>query len=205
MTKIKTDLYKISLEDVSKAGFILADAFEIDPIWKIVLGSCSKAQRNSWFEAPVRYCMKYGTAMASSSSIEGFIGWLPGGFAEMTFDRMLKSGATKSGKKAGFKAMLRMMPLKIFDEHRKIHMGNKPYIYVMIVGVSPQFQGKGVGGKLLRAVIAESEKTGLPIYLETGTPNNVAMYEHLGFIVLDKIAVPKLNVPQWELVRYPKQ
>ncbi|MCK5757889.1 MAG: GNAT family N-acetyltransferase [Clostridiales bacterium] len=204
MTPIKNKLYEIAETDIPKAGQILADAFEHDPIWKQVLAGCSSTKRNAWFESPVKYCMKYGKAIAPSPDIEGFIGWLPSEFAEMTFERMLRSGATKSGKKVGFKAMLRMMPLRIFDEDRKKYMGNKPHIYVMIVGVSPKFQGHGIGGNLLRSVIAESEKTNLPIYLETSTSDNVSMYEHLGFRVLKKILVPKLSLIQWELLREPK-
>ena len=98
-----------------------------------------------------------------------------------------------------------MMPLRILDEDRKKNMGNRPHIYVMVVGVSQKFQNKGFGGKLVRQVLAESEKSGLPIYLETGTADNVSMYEHLGFKVIDKINIPKMNLPQWELIREPKQ
>lgn len=192
-------------KDIKKTGEVLADAFEHDPIWENILSSCSLKQRSDWFQSPVRYCMKYGKAMISSPEIEGFIGWLPSEFAEMSFIRMLKSGALRSGSKAGYKARVRMMPLRILDKDRKRNMGNRPHIYVMVVGVSQKFQNKGFGGKLLRQVIAKSEESGLPIYLETGTTENVSMYEHLGFKVIDKINIPKLNLPQWELIREPKQ
>ncbi len=204
MTPIKNELYEIKEADIPKAGQILAAAFEHDPIWEQVLVGCSSSKRNAWFECPVKYCMKYGKAIAPSPDIEGFIGWLPSEFAEMSFVRMLKSGALRSGSKVGYKARVRMMPLRILDEDRKKNMGNRPHIYVMIVGVSPKFQGHGIGGKLLRSVITESAKTSLPIYLETSTSDNVSMYEHLGFRVLKKILVPKLNLIQWELLRKPK-
>ncbi len=198
------NLYKLQESDIEKAGKVLADAFEHDPIWGRIMKGCSREQRSAWFQSPVRYCMKYGTAIATSPEIEGFTGWLPSEYSEMTFGRMIKSGATRSGKKAGFRPMFRMMPLRVFDKDRKKHMKDKPFIYVMIVGVSPQHQGQGFGGKLIRRIIKESERTGLPIYLETSTEPNVAMYNHLGFEILDKILLPKLNIPQWEMLREPK-
>lgn len=200
----KSNLYLLNEKEIIKAGEVLADAFEHDPIWENVLSGCSLKQRTDWFQSPVRYCMKYGNAIISSPEIEGFIGWLPSEFAEMTFVRMLKSGALRSGSKVGYKARVRMMPLRILDEDRKKNMRNRPHIYVMVVGVSQKSQNKGFGGKLIRQVIAESKKSGLPIYLETGTTENVSMYEHLGFKVIDKINIPKLNLPQWELIREPK-
>ena len=148
--------------------------------------------------------MKYGHAMATSPEIEGFIGWLPGEFSQMTFGRMLKSGISGSSRKIGWRPMFRMMPLRVFETDRKKHMQDIPYIYVMIVGVSPKFQGQGFGGKLLRGVIKESEKRGVPVYLETSTEKNAAMYNHFGFKTLAEINLPKLNLPQWEMLREPE-
>lgn len=197
------NIYKIQNSDIEKAGAVLADSFEHDPIWEKVLKGCSPVQRRTWFQSPVRYCMKYGAAIATSHAIEGFAGWLPGEYSEMTFGRILKSGVYHTGNKAGFKPMLRMMPLRVFDADRKKHMQDRPYIYVMIIGVAPEYQGQGFGGKLLRNIINESDNTGLPIYLETSTHGNVAMYNHLGFKTLDEINLPKLNLPQWEMLREP--
>jgi len=197
-------IYVIKDSDVEKVGAVLADAFEHDPIWEKILEGCSHAKRSAFFQSPVRYCMKYGGAIATSPKIEGFAGWLPGEYSEMSFGRLLKSGATRSGRKAGFKTMFRMIPLRVFDADRKKHMQGRPYIYVMIVGVAPIYQGQGFGGKLLRNIISGSDDTGLPIYLETATQGNADMYNHLGFKTLDEINLQKLNLPQWEMLREVK-
>jgi len=204
MSSQSDSLYRIQDSDIEKAGLVMADAFSNDPIWKRILEGCSLKQRSIWFQNPVRFCMKYGHAMATSPEIEGFIGWLPGEFSQMTFGRMLKSGISGSSRKIGWRPMFRMMPLRVFETDRKKHMQDIPYIYVMIVGVSPKFQGQGFGGKLLRGVIKESEKRGVPVYLETSTEKNAAMYNHFGFKTLAEINLPKLNLPQWEMLREPE-
>lgn len=196
-------MYKIQEKDISNVSRTLATAFEHDPIWEKILGGCTKEQKNAWFQCPVRYCMMFGDAVAPSAETEGFIGWLHNEYSEMTFSRMLKCGAVRYAKKAGSKPTRRMMPLRVFDKKRKKHMAGRDFIYVMIVGVNPNLQGQGFGGKLIRYVVTESENEGLPIYLETSTEKNVAMYEYFGFKVIDKIMIPKLNLLQWILLREP--
>jgi ribosomal protein S18 acetylase RimI-like enzyme len=87
---------------------------------------------------------------------------------------------------------------------RKAHMKRRTYIYLMVLGVASEFQGQGFGGKLLRALIEESEQAGIPIYVETETESNVEMYKRFGFRVLDQITLPIINLPQWEMAREPQ-
>lgn len=68
-----------------------------------------------------------------------------------------------------------------------------------VIAVAPAYQGQGFGGKLLRALIEKSERTGTPLYLET--ESNVRMYEHLGFTVVKEIVLPIVNLPMWEMTR----
>ncbi len=89
------------------------------------------------------------------------------------------------------------------DQDRKEHMRGRDYIYLLMIGVDPQYQGQGYGGQLLSGLIEESEQTGLPIYLETETENNVSVYEHFGFKVVDKVTLPQIDLPMWELIREP--
>ncbi len=73
------------------------------------------------------------------------------------------------------------------------------------MGVSQQFQGKGYGRKLIRAVIEKAETERKPIYLETQKEGNVSLYEKYGFTVKKKIILPEpLNLPMWLMVRDAK-
>ena len=73
------------------------------------------------------------------------------------------------------------------------------------MGVSQEFQGKGFGGKLLRAVIEKAETERKPIYLETQKEENVNLYEKFRFSVKKKVILPEpLNLPMWLMVRDAK-
>ena len=83
-------------------------------------------------------------------------------------------------------------------------MKGREYVYLLIIGVASEYQGQGLGGKLLRALIEESEEAGIPIYTETQTERNVRFYERQGFKQLDRITLPVIHLPHWEMIREPE-
>jgi len=59
----------------------------------------------------------------------------------------------------------------------------EPHYYLTLLGVPPDFQGRGYARTLLEAVHACSEAHPLStgVYVETGNPRNVSFYEHFGY------------------------
>jgi len=55
---------------------------------------------------------------------------------------------------------------------------------VHTIGVDPEWQGKGVGRALLRALLARADEYAAPVYLEVRTDNDAAigLYEAHGFV-----------------------
>jgi ribosomal protein S18 acetylase RimI-like enzyme len=203
------NLYKVQKKDISKAGAVLADAFQHDPVWnKFFKGEAKIEQKGTVFESPIRYCLKYGEVYATSEHLEGVAVWVPGDLADMTIWRLIRSGAIISGMKA-MKVFTRLAWKKglVFEPmqaDRKANMRGRPFIYLMIIGVASEFQGQGFGGKLLGALIEESEQAGIPIYVETEPEKNVRMYERFGFRSVNQITLPILDLPMWEMVREPR-
>jgi ribosomal protein S18 acetylase RimI-like enzyme len=75
--------------------------------------------------------------------------------------------------------------------------------YVMVVGVEPAAQGSGVGRALLQPIMDRAQAAGLPCYLETAQPNNVAFYEHLGFRRLVETVDHQSGLRLWTFRRDP--
>ena len=90
---------------------------------------------------------------------------------------------------------------KPMEDDRKRHMSDRRFVYLQIIGVARDFQGKGYGGRLLRALLEQCDQEGVPLYLETETEDNVDMYKKFGFRVLQVINLPVLDLPMWEMVR----
>lgn len=68
--------------------------------------------------------------------------------------------------------------------------------------VEPERQGQGIGAKLMRHFCQRVDDAGAAAYLETDKPENVAMYEHFGFVVTGE--TPVLDVPNWFMWRAPR-
>jgi GNAT superfamily N-acetyltransferase len=56
-----------------------------------------------------------------------------------------------------------------------------PQYYVLVVGVVPELQGRGLGSALMRPTLDHCDEVGLPAYLEASSERSAALYERLGF------------------------
>lgn len=201
------ELYHITKNDMPRAGAVLAEAFNDDPVWDKVFEGLPdrEGKMKAFFEIPVRFCSTYGEAYASSPGLEGIAGWVPGETADMTVWRLLRSGALSSGLKLGTTFSKRIQPIfEPLEKDRRSHMEGRRYVYLQIIGVAPDHQGRGIGGKILRSLIAQCERSGLSIYLETQTEKNLGMYEKFGFRTVKEMTLPMIDVLSWEMVREPE-
>jgi ribosomal protein S18 acetylase RimI-like enzyme len=200
-------LYRVQKGDIARIVKVLADAFQRDPLWnKICEGESDLEKRfRAFFEVPVRHCLKYGEVYALSDNLEGVVAWVPGKYADMTAWRIIRSGAVGAAMRIGSNASKKMGAVfKSVTEDRREHMAGHAFLYLLIVGVATELQGKGFGRKLIDAAIEKSEREGLQLYLETETEENMKMYEHFGFRLLKRITLPIVDLPLWEMARKPK-
>jgi len=200
-------LYRVQKGDIARVGKVLADAFQHDPVWnKICEGESDLEKRfRDIFEVPIRHCLKYGEVYATSENLEGIVAWVPGKYADMTMWHIIRSGAMGAAMRVGSNAAKKMGPVfKPVSEDRHEHMAGRTFLYLLIVGVATELQGKGFGRKLIGAAIEKSEREGLQLYLETETEENVKMYKHFGFSLFKRITLPIVDLPMWEMVRKPK-
>jgi ribosomal protein S18 acetylase RimI-like enzyme len=56
--------------------------------------------------------------------------------------------------------------------------------YLFMLGVEPELQGRGHGGRLLRTLSAQADRDGLPCYLETDRESSMRLYTSHGFAVM---------------------
>ena len=58
---------------------------------------------------------------------------------------------------------------------------DEPHWYLGIAAVHPEHQGRGLGGAVIRSLLAERIAADAPAFLITTAPGNVPIYERLGF------------------------
>ena len=91
--------------------------------------------------------------------------------------------------------------LKLLSVIEKKHP-TEPHWYLPLLGIDPKWQGRGLGGALLKVKLAECDATLTPAYLETQKPENVPYYERFGFQVTEVIELPA-TPPIWLMWRDP--
>jgi ribosomal protein S18 acetylase RimI-like enzyme len=193
-----SDLYKIQKKDLKNAVNVLTNAFSKDSMWKEVFDDEDKNRVLT--EVMVRFCLKYGNVLSTSDNLEGIMAIAPHD-KEMTTLRVILSGSFFLSMKISKEAKkMEILSNAVEEAKKSLNLG--PYIHLLIMGVSEEFQGKGFGGKLLRALIEKAETEKKSIYLETQKEDNITFYEKYGFSVKKKIILPEpLNLPMWLMLR----
>jgi len=77
------------------------------------------------------------------------------------------------------------------------HVPDEPCYFMDIVGVHPTARGTGVGRALVAHGLARASSERLPAFLETGNPDNVPLYEHLGFRLVKRANAPDRGPTIW--------
>lgn len=86
--------------------------------------------------------------------------------------------------------------LKRERQLKKQHL-NEPHIHPMIIGVKKEFQGRGVGPRLIQEVMSYHKNNKLSCIIETTTRSNLKLYEKFGFRVTKETS--DLNYPLFYL------
>ncbi|MHA1945671.1 MAG: GNAT family N-acetyltransferase [Candidatus Hodarchaeales archaeon] len=202
------ELYKVQKKDIEVASQVLGEAFHNDPAWIYVIPDKNERKEKLpfVFEYVVRYSLKYGEVYAPTENLEGITAWVPHITVEKSIWRILRSGAFRAALKMGNEIGKRVE--KLFDQidkDRREHMKDRSYLYLQAIGVLPEFQGQGFGGRLLKPMFVKADIEGILIYLETETEKNMHIYSKYGFQTLKEGPAPGADLYFWEMVREPRK
>ncbi|MFF7274058.1 GNAT family N-acetyltransferase [Streptomyces griseorubiginosus] len=85
----------------------------------------------------------------------------------------------------------------------EVHPAGRAHEYLWMIGVAPGRQGEGLGTALLGSVLERCDREGVPAYLEASSERSRALYERLGFELVDR----PLDLPDgpqmWPMWREP--
>jgi GNAT superfamily N-acetyltransferase len=171
-------------DDVSRLKSVLAAAFHEDPIfgWLMPDEATRQARLRRFFELELRHVALTRGCAWTSSALNGAALSLPPGAWRLPTRVLFTQGPSFA---RAFGARLpRAAGLLSTIEQRHIR---EPHYYFAYVGVSPEAQGQGLGTALMRPTLDRCDDEGLPAYLEASSERNAALYERLGFELMDEL------------------
>jgi ribosomal protein S18 acetylase RimI-like enzyme len=120
-------------------------------------------------------------------------------YAERLLD-LIRAGLLLTPLALGLTATRRLSRLGAVNAalHRKY--APRPHLYLQMIAVALEGQGRGVGSRLLAHGLARADASGRAVYLETDVPRNLALYQRHGFEVVGQ-STELLDTPVWALVR----
>ncbi|MGW1096370.1 GNAT family N-acetyltransferase [Streptomyces sp. NPDC002455] len=85
-----------------------------------------------------------------------------------------------------------------------VHPHDRAHEYLLMIGVSPERQGEGIGEALMRGVLERCDREGTPAYLEASSERSRSLYERLGFAFMGRTVDLPQGPPMWPMWREPR-
>ena len=194
------DVRIAELADVPALVPVLARAFADDPFicWLVRTDAKREAGFARFFELALRHLSIPFGEVYTNDEHSGAALWVPPNKWHMGLAKeilLLRHFAAICGWSRLVGVQLATVPMA------KAHP-TEPHHYLMVVGVDPEVQGKGVGRALLSPMLATCDRDRLPAYLETATERNLGYYQNLGFAITGEHAI-KNGPKMWFMTRAP--
>ena len=139
----------------------------------------------AFFAATVGDAIPLGSVFAVTNGprVEAAAVWLPPGAFPWTLARKLAATPTL-GRVAV--ADPRAFPtfLRYGGKVERSHPDERHW-YLEAISVRPECQRRGLGSRLVTPILERADGEGVPCYLETSDPANIAFYRRFGFDVVD--------------------
>lgn len=210
--KAKTGPILLGKEQIERAAEALARAFHNDPeVVRFLKPEKRPKLLRPMFRMELYHAVEHGEVYAVSPTIEGVAIWMPSSAPEISLGTLLRSGGLglllktrwdfllNLGTFWGF--MRRMMRDEEFAKGLRQKLAPFPHWYLAVLGVDPDFQGRGGASRLLKPMLSRLDKEGLPAYLETTTEGYVPLYQHFGFRVIREEMLPGTETKMWVMMR----
>ncbi len=199
---------KLARKDSSEASLVVAAALQVEPGFAFVVPD--ERQRavvmRTMLGLLVRDAFPLGNVWIArdEARIVGTAVWYAPGDFPTTIGRNLR--AAPSMLPLARIGLHRLRGLAQMGQNLTSHFPDQPCWYLSALGVAPDQQGKGVGSRLMGAVLREIDQRREPAYLETGEEANVRLYQRYGFAVRDPAfqMAPPPGPTHWTMWRDPQ-
>jgi GNAT superfamily N-acetyltransferase len=188
-----TDIRPAVAADRDVVADVLAGALVQEPMLRWPLPTdAGVATVRAEFDVLVELYLPLGVLTVAEPDVAGVAAWLPPAEAERfteleptTRDRIRPLTDDQGARYDAFWDWLGN------------HLPAEPCYFLDMVGVRAAQRGRGIGRALIEHGLVRAAADAVPAFLETGNPDNVPLYEHLGFRVVTAEEAPGGGPTVW--------
>lgn len=169
--------------DVTFAADSLTAAFLDDPVLSWCYPDLARRRQAlpQFFRLIVDAYLPHGGIHTTPAHVAAAV-WVPPS-ADVDEDKL----GSDLGRISGGDAERLYALLELLEAH---HPHDAVHEYLFVLGTRPEWQNLGIGSRMLRVVLADCDRDGMPAYLEATTVRNKRLYERHGFEVTEVLTLP---------------
>ncbi len=189
---------------IDGASAVLARSFTASPVCRYLVPDDEDRESRliPAYRAFTAYILLSGEAWTTTGKILGVALWLPPSYLPNP-EYWEVSGLSGLSSDLGAETTDRMFGYHGYLQSVRERKVLDPHWYLMILGVDPSSQSRGIGSALIEPVLHRSDRDCIPCYLETDQSQNISFYSRHGFVVETEDVEPLSGIRFWGLARHP--
>ncbi|MGE3269356.1 MAG: GNAT family N-acetyltransferase [Chloroflexota bacterium] len=198
------EIRQLHRAEVSPAAEMLARAFAQDPLTALLAPDPARREAKAqwYFSVVARYGLAFGEVWTVGNVDGAAIWWGPGAVTPSPA-RAAYAGFDEGEAVLGVDVWEQTLEIgwMVADVHERAI--SEPHWYLNTLGVRPERQRAGLGRALLTSMLDRLDRERLPVYLDTGTAENVAYYQQHGFQLAAEDTDERTGVRIYGMCRTP--
>ncbi len=196
----------LAMSQIDQGIDVLASSFQQDPLMEFLYPDITRNAYSParFYQATIRMGLQYGEVQ-TTPAMDGLAVWISPGNTDFGFGQLIRTGFLSAVLFAGLRTMGRFIKMANYAEKANKPILERPHWHLMMIGVEPSQQGRGLGGQLMRPMLARADAENMPCMLESGNERNLTFYERYGFDIAAHNVIPDGGPQYWLMVREPVQ
>lgn len=172
-----------TLADLDGVTDTLWEAFRDDPIWRWAFPD--EEQLRPWWRFCIESALRYPWVWVLDDYAAASV-WIPPEGSELTEAEELRVEPLLSDLVGSRCPSV----IELLERFEAAHPRKHAHYYLSMLGVHPDFRGRGLGMKLLADTLGAIDAEGAAAYLESSNPANDERYRSIGFERCGEFSTP---------------